>query len=367
MNALATDSWTDLFEPARGASGRQLVFHEVRRGGTPLLYLPENSRGAIHALSLYPAQSGRARIARSLLATALRFGLRPGLKRVDLHIAERDAFSEFLGQMAATNSLPAFAVFAGNPRAPGRRFVFMLLNATNEPQAIVKAGSTETAQALIEHEETFLKATPAGAIGLPTVKDGFKSARGRGFAMKFVEGDSPLNVNPSKLGALMTSWLDTSRKVKMCDLTIWQRLLPALQSSPTTHSLVDATFHPALMHGDFAPWNVKAHADNWTVLDWERGELQGIPAWDWFHFELQPALLVRRETADELFERCEQLLRSSAFLAYAQAAGIATCCRELLLAYLANCLRVTKQTEGRECLLELEQKATALWLKHPAQ
>lgn len=49
------------------------------------------------------------------------------------------------------------------------------------------------------------------------------------------------------------------------------------------------------------------------VLDWERGELAGIPAWDWFHFVLQPAILVAREDTAALVRRLEGLLASADF------------------------------------------------------
>ena len=36
-----------------------------------------------------------------------------------------------------------------------------------------------------------------------------------------------------------------------------------------------------VFHGDFAPWNIKVdRAGAWMVLDWERGELHGVPCWD---------------------------------------------------------------------------------------
>jgi len=123
----------------------------------------------------------------------------------------------------------------------------------------------------------------------------------------------------------------------------------------------EARVHPALTHGDFAPWNVKVSRGQWTVLDWERGELAGVPGWDWFHFVMQPAVLVRRERTESLLSRFEHLLDSAHFSKYAEQAGIGEHRRALALAYLACCTRVTRQTGGREQIQKLERAAAARW------
>jgi aminoglycoside phosphotransferase (APT) family kinase protein len=104
---------------------------------------------------------------------------------------------------------------------------------------------------------------------------------------------------------------------------------------------------PALTHGDFAPWNVKVAADGrWVVLDWERGQLTGPPAWDWFHFVIQPAILVEKLSNESLVGRIEDFLISPAFQKYAQAAGLGGREREWMLAYLLYCREVIKPAEG---------------------
>jgi hypothetical protein len=125
--------------------------------------------------------------------------------------------------------------------------------------------------------------------------------------------------------------------------------------------LAGTRFHPALMHGDCAPWNVKVADGRWTLLDWERGELTGVPGWDWFHFVMQPAVLVRREPVTRLLARFEQLLAGEDFVRFAQHAGIAGSERALALAYLCYCTRVTRQADGLESVMALERAVTARW------
>ena len=291
---------------------------------------------------------------------------------------------------------PRFAILAGNPRATGRRFVLLLFNADGDPAAVVKAGVSDDARRLLAHEEDFLRSLPEGRRGLPTVRGTFDSPRVRAFALDFFEGESPRADETAALSDLLGSWIVTDREVTMRELDAWRRLadkfhkpietstvrsrrreeadLHKLAPNPPPHvggyeawetswleALAEARFHPVMSHGDFTPWNVKVARGQWTVLDWERGEPMGVPGWDWFHFVLQPALLVRRESTDALLLRLENLFRSAAFTAYAERAGIKGRERALALAYLAYGTRVTKQTEGLDRLAALEAAAAAHW------
>jgi hypothetical protein len=104
-----------------------------------------------------------------------------------------------------------------------------------------------------------------------------------------------------------------------------------------------------LFHGDFAPWNIKVSDKGvWTVLDWERGQTNGVPGWDWFHFVIQPAILVERLPMPKLVEKVEKLLRSYLFREYASKVGCLQKERELMLGYLLYCIHVIQPSEGLE-------------------
>jgi aminoglycoside phosphotransferase (APT) family kinase protein len=121
---------------------------------------------------------------------------------------------------------------------------------------------------------------------------------------------------------------------------------------------------PALMHGDFAPWNVKAHprTHEWQVLDWERGEFNGIPVWDWLHFEVQPAILVRRDSAASILVRLEKLFQMPEFKAHAERAGVCGIERPLALAYFLYSVRVQRQTEGAVEMETLLDEGFQRWI-----
>jgi aminoglycoside phosphotransferase (APT) family kinase protein len=116
-------------------------------------------------------------------------------------------------------------------------------------------------------------------------------------------------------------------------------------------SFAGTKVHSALWHGDFAPWNIRISGDGrWRVIDWERGELNGPPAWDWFHYIIQRAVLVHRESGPQLAATADALLASSEFKSYAEGAGITVTARALITAYLMHCLHIVRQVDGRSAL-----------------
>src|SRR2546430_1622506 len=103
----------------------------------------------------------------------------------------------------------------------------------------------------------------------------------------------------------------------------------------------------AIQHGDFALWNLKVSpTGSWTALDWERGNVNGIPGWDWFHYVIQTSILVRKMPIATLENRIEELLLSPVFRQYAEKAGIVAVEKALVLMYLAHIMEVIKPAEG---------------------
>jgi hypothetical protein len=371
MSPQTPDSWRDLFSPCEPGNARAVVeLHLVRRAGQPFLLLPPMPRLAAKSLALYPAQTGKARAAKLLLGLALRTGIKFRLEKVSLPVAADDSFAAFLTQTAnlPPETLPPFAMLAGNPRTAGRRFVVMVFGASGEPAAVVKAGGHEAARRLVAREQAFLQAAPPQTSGVPQLRGTFHSPRAQAFATDFFAGHSPGLNEATPPAELLTSWVAANRLVTVKELDAWQQLASASSEGPlpkVVRELAGARFHPALAHGDFAPWNVKVWRGRWTFLDWERGVLAGLPGWDWFHFVIQPAVLVRREPTLKLLARLEQLLASDSFVRYARHAGISGAERALALAYLSHCTRVIKQTEGLDRVERLEHAARQRWFPIP--
>lgn len=366
MQRVANHSWSDLFTPSEptASPASTQTFRVLRKHGEPLLMLPASAGLAAQALSLYPAQSRLARMARFALRQALRWGLPVTAERAEAPVASTGKFAEFLRGLAGSETFPHLAILAGNPRQQGRRFLILVFSPQDRPAAVVKAGMGQAARELILLEGSFLKSVPAGTPGIPRLREEFESEQLCAFALDFAPGDSPRRCIGSEVADLMMAWLDQGRSLEVKELTAWKQLADARNPLFTRleKQLSGKQLHPALTHGDFAPWNVKVAPDGrWVVLDWERGQLKGPPAWDWFHFVIQPAILVEKLSLNALARKIEGLLISPAFQRYANAAGFSGWEREWLLTYLLYCREVIKPAEGLPEASRLLETLASQW------
>ncbi len=363
------DFWEDLFAASAGeAVGVRVEMRALSKHGRPFLLVPRLPRAAAMALELYPAQTARARAARTVLRWLLRAGVSLGTKDITFTVAPGDPFAAFLAAQAAEprGQVPALGILAGNPASDGQRFLLLVFDACQRPVAVVKAGLSARARFLVGKEESFLTAVPRTATCIPRLRAKFESGRLRAMALDFFAGDSPRPHHGGALPGLLSSWVDPERTIAISASPDWVRLEgaapPGELFAPLAGRLRGRTVHPAIQHGDLAPWNIKVSAaGDWTVLDWERGELDGIPGWDWFHYVIQPGILVERLSTTDLVQRIETLLAAESFAAYAGRAGILGCERELLLAYLLHAVEVIKPSEGLAATRELLGALAARW------
>jgi hypothetical protein len=309
-------------------------------------------------------------MARKILGWLFRTGLSYGTEKVSVTIPPKDEFVMFLASLAAVEvgKIPHFGILAGNPGSDGQRFLVLVFDAKQSPVAVVKAGLSARARQLIEKEASFLAAAPEQLAGLPKLRATFQGPRLRALALDFFRGDSPRPRDLCALPALLGSWIAPNRKTPLREVPDWRRLVSACADnklfSSIAQRLEDRIVQGAIQHGDFAPWNVRVSPGGvWTVLDWERGELTGIPGWDWFHYILQSGILVARLTTDQLLEAAEHLLASETFKKYSRDAAIAGFERELMLAYLLHCTEVIKPSEGLPQTVELMKALAARWLE----
>lgn len=338
--------------------GIAMTFHAVSRGGVPFLFLPTDRRAAAKALEIYPAQTAKARLAKAALGILLRLGLRPRLQKQTVTISNTDPFAAFLrGAARVEPGEPfSFAVLAGNPNAPGRRHVFLVFNSDSQPVAVVKAGASRRARELITHETAILSGFSGKPAGLPRLRSACDLENLSAFAMDFIEGTCPDEDSTVTLEEIFSSWVGNEAEVALADIPAIQRLLEKNTDTTTASILNQAATNrvlPVLMHGDFAPWNVKVDGGAWTVLDWERGERVGVPAWDWFHFVIQPSVLVKREPTEATVSRLAELFESADFIRYSKQCKIQGLQWLLLLAYVEYCIHVIRQTEGLDLLKAL--------------
>jgi hypothetical protein len=361
-----SDIWNTLFNS--GEDNRTtLELRQLSKGGRPFLLLAKQSVAAATTLELYPAQTARARAVKSFLRFLIRIGLSIGTQRVSLSISPENEFVKFLtAQSSSQDNLPRFGVLAGNPAHDTQRFIILLFDQNQRPAAIVKAGLSEPAKALVQKEQQFLAKVPPNTKGIPGLRATFANNRVEAFAMDFAEGESPRSRDLQQLSVVLTSWISNSQ-IALCETPAWQQLESGswlVPMHPAVRQLRERNIRASLQHGDFAPWNIKVSRNGtWNIIDWERGTLSGIPGWDWFHYIIQTAILVVHQDGDELVQRIENLLASAAFKTYSQKSGIEGIERELVLAYLAHLVHVIKPADGFVENVALLKTLSQRWVK----
>jgi hypothetical protein len=337
----------------------------LRRGGEPFLLLPTQPRAAASVLSLYEPQRPVARLAARFARELARLNLLP-CGRINLHIPH--SLTLFLRDQTPDKRLPPFGILLGNPRAVGRRFLILTCDQAGSPQRVIKAGFTPEAARLILHEAKFPATASKHALGLPENLDLYVSGACTAFTSKFIVGRTPRPAEDTALPALLTSWLDPTRELTITTSASWLALKNAAANphlvARVERPLAGRSVHPSLYHGDFTPWNVKVDPNGrWTVLDWERGERDGLPLWDWLHFVVQREILVRRQDTTALVTMVDSLLNSPQVTDYTQRADCTDIKRELTLAYLLHLTEVIRPTEGLAENQALLAELAARWLK----
>lgn len=375
MESETETPWSRLFTGASAPGGHsvQLQWRVLRKHGHPLLLLPEKLRSATHALELYPAQTRLARAIKSALRVAVPLGFLAAAQRTLLSVPSEDGFLRFLAELIGVlpEQLPTPALLAGNPAVAGRRFVLLLFNAQQQPVAVAKAGASPPARQLIRGETDILSKLPPDLRGRPRLLSTFESQSVQALALEYCTGDSPRTHDPQQIASVLSSWVDGRSNSRLAEIPAWCRLVQSIGEVPSFRQVAAAlesrTVHPAIYHGDFAPWNIKVtrEGQTWKVLDWERGELVGVPAWDWFHYVIQNGILVRHLPVRALVAQVDSLLASAPFVAYAEKAGLVGLERPLVIAYLAYNAEVLRPAEGLETGRQLLEVLMKQWLAGP--
>jgi hypothetical protein len=346
------ETWEQLFTPPEGrGAGVPLEMLLLRKGGQPFLLLPQSSRLRTLALDLYAPQSTVARSMKWGFGVASRVGSTIGLVKQAVFVRQDDPLIQFLAEVAGKQQ-PQFAMLMGNPNTTGQRFILLIFDSDEKPVAVVKAGAGTASRDLIDHEIKILRNAPNELQGMPKLRRVLVNDQVSAFAMDFFPGASPRADDPSAIHKLLSAWVHPTRTTPVVDLAIWNRLFSdgASKLSPRTRELGSKTLCTVLQHGDFAPWNIRVHEGKWTVLDWERGEMNGMPVWDWLHFVIQPAVLVKRESSERILVRVKELRENPLFVQYAEQTRTRDLIWSLTSAYLDYCIHVTKQTEGLDLI-----------------
>ena len=345
--------WQSLFAAAPMPAGLATSkWFMLSKRGHPWLLLPGERKLACQALDLYPAQTAKARAARQVLRLALGCGWYPRSRTLDLARCPDSLWEQFLQRLAGGHRMPVWVSLAGNPNATGQRLVILVFDPKGSPGWVVKVGVGGRAAVLIAAERSILQQLPSTTPGVPVLRGEFSVGDLQAFALDYALGAAPKAPDDAAPATLLRQWIQPGDPQAVTEWPVWRALREQCQNHPWftagQAAVAKQRVRPVLMHGDFAPWNIRvAPTDGrWLVLDWERATLQGIPGWDWFHFVIQPEILVRRRPVADIVQRLRGLLRGPEFQEYARATLISGIEVQLLRAYLAYQVCVIQPTEG---------------------
>ncbi len=343
----------------------------IRRKKRPFLLLPEKSGKASDSFELYSAHRPLAKLWRSLIPLTLRTPAAKFYGRVAIPADAGSEFMRFLAQQSglAAGQLQTPAIKFGGVAGKTSRLVMLLCDAGGHPIRVIKVGLNPQGRAATEREADLLSSLPVNVIGCTGITGRFSSATVSAFATAFFSGAS-LD-NDVGIEKLFHDWLDDTPPEPIKNLASWRELESVANGAglpqwPTLRAaLANQTVRSTIFHGDFTPWNVRmTNLENIRAFDWERGQLKGIPAWDWFHFIVQTSILVKRHSPERVAAELAQLIHSARFQKYASDAGISQIIEPLLLVYLLNQKLIVQPLEGGELTDRLFQ---LLWSQRQLQ
>ena len=355
-------------------SGRPIDFEWrlIRRMQRPFLLLPASAMNVRVSLELYSAQRRRAKIWRATLPLLFKTPAAAIFQRVHFQADDGSEIVRFLSEQSGVpvDQLRAPAIKFGGLASEKSRLVLLVCDQTNRPVKVVKLGLNPEGRAATERAADLLAKVPSDTIGCIRMTGRLTTPKISAFATAYFPGESPND--DAGMETLFHSWINPEPAVPVESLDSWQELAAEVAGADPAAwqvlraALAGKTVRSTLYHGDFAPWNIRAvNSQNLQAFDWERGHLQGIPAWDWFHFIVQTSILARRLSVERVAAEVEELLQSARFEKYAAAAGISHLVKPLVLAYLLHHRWVVKPLEGGKTTAELHELLSARWQLKP--
>jgi hypothetical protein len=323
----------------------------------PRWIIPESSALGLPVISRWRPYSAASRFKWQTLLSLYRLGLlarAPGVERCRITFAA-NAWEEALG-LPSSSLRPV--VYVGVP-GDTRKLVISLVSAkTHTVMGILKFALGKQAEENIANEAALLLGLERAGIRTCPRALVWEPASGL-FIQSAVIGDLSGRAFTSKHRELLLSYRRSeSVEVSVCaealERSIDQSALSVAQQAlvgTALSALRSGGRYPAFwIHGDFLPWNLKRCGAEIYAIDWEEGEVRGLPGQDIFHYHYMPANLFD-ESLDSTMRKCRD-----AFAPYAQALGLAAQdFKPLLLAYLLKQVAVRAKRKEPEHLGFLER------------
>ena len=255
---------------------------------------------AAAAFGVYSPTRLSARAKRTAARVAARLGL-PGWYRDSVTIAQRQPppLERHLADGLGTDAELRLSLSAGAPEpARNRKASAAVIRPDGSIVGFAKLAGSPLATQLLKREAAVLAALatkPAVAGAVPKLLAS-GDADGRFYLIQ-----SPIvgRAAPARMGddhRRFLSDLQDGHARPAVETEFARSLLPRLRTvaadlvpaaERVLASLVDCRVPGTVVHGDFAPWNLRCRDAGLAAFDWEYGRVDGLPAADAAHHELQ--------------------------------------------------------------------------------
>jgi hypothetical protein len=233
-------------------------------------------------------------------------------------------------ESAAQRWFPGLSLFialsAGAPQgARNRKASAAVIDISGKLLAFLKIADSGLSRHLQQNEAAMLRALPEAAprLSLPRL------IAAEEIDGVFVTAQTPLPGRPApvEFGQSHRRLLDgfcAGRADLPANTDLVRGLVARIAAlSPPRPELVEAldsvlpllgrhSMPAGIVHGDFAPWNLRQHHGETSAFDWEYGALSGPAGLDEIHYRLQVGFLMREWTVGEAAAelRSEQVLQN---------------------------------------------------------
>jgi hypothetical protein len=270
----------------------------------PRWLIPARSRAAASVLRTWHPYNLSSRLKWLAVCTAARTGLLRFAGSVSSVGVSRSGALRWFERCGICSQNGEMVILVGVPSADRKLVVFMLHGAHSDDAhqggaypiaAVLKAGLTDGGGRSVLHEaEVLRKLEPyRWAPRLLSVHPELRAA-----AQKFVPGAMPdrrfrpeymemLCHLPRSGGGKTPAQLAGEMARRLNPFKAWlDTLAPGLLDRSCDALDLDSFVPTLLVHGDFAPWNMRRNAQlGYVLVDWEWADFAGLPAYDLLHFQ----------------------------------------------------------------------------------
>ncbi len=267
---------------------------------------------AAEALNNYTPYRPAARLKLKILRLMLRTG--PVLWRPQKVTIARRNPPELLQRLRGLlpNGEIHLAVSTGTA-GPGRKSTLAALDGSGAPLAFAKMAETATAERLMQNEALILReigdANRPQLAGPRLLFEGQLDGHPVTIQSPVAGRPAPRNMCESHFLFLQTLSHGLPRPgIESAFLRSLPERLDAVGLSSgglplvlhqAIQILAEINLSPTLLHGDFAPWNLRLESNTITAFDWEYGVLDGLPGLDELHHHWQTGFLLHGWSAKQ--------------------------------------------------------------------